>query len=158
MMNGLLISTTPEVVMLLISYGVCAAIIVAALILIVALKWHTKKQMRSEAVKKACEKAKKCAEKLLEQKSRAKLFGATNLMHLNRYLAEAAWLAFQIAEVKKDILFEGIAGTLDGLATEISNESENGYIPQEEYEADVKKALAGLNGVLEKLNTIIARR
>lgn len=156
MTNGLLISATDA--RLILSYGLCAAIIAAALIIIAALKRHTKKQMRPEAVKKSCVKAKKYAAGLLVQhKGTQMLLGATKLAKLNAYISEAAWLAFQIVEAKKDIVFEGIAGTLDGLATEVSKESENGYIPAEEYEADVKKAIAGLDGVIAKIDTLIKR-
>lgn len=157
MANGLLISAADA--KLILAYGICLVIILLALIVMAALKRNTQKEMRPESVKKSCLKAKKYAEGLLEQnKGEQLLLGATKFMRLDGYISDAAWLAYQIVEVKKDIVFEGIANTLDGLATSVSKESENGYIPKAEYEADVKEVIAVLDGIIAKLDNIIKTR
>ncbi|MBQ8429456.1 MAG: hypothetical protein IJX30_05120 [Clostridia bacterium] len=131
-------------------YGACIAIIIAALIIMGAMKSKTKKEMRPASVKKACVKAKVCAEKILAEKS-VKMLAGTKLLRLNKYVANAFWLAFQIAENRKDIVFEGIAGTLDGLSSTLVKESNNGYLSQEEFETCVRGAIETLNVVIEKI-------
>lgn len=153
MLNALLISA--EAAKLILHYGICAAIIFIALIAIGCMKRHTKKEMRTETVKKRCVKAKEYAQSLLSGKDKANLLGSTKLMKLDAHVEEAAWLAFQIVEVKKDILFEGIANTLDALATEVANESADGYIPLDVYEKDIARAIEVLEGVIIKLDGLI---
>ena len=117
--------------------------------------------MRAEKVKKSCINAKTYAEKILDSgdnKGAHMLFGSANLLNLANLVAEAAWYAFQIVEVKKDIVMEGIANTLDGLATQVSKESEGGYIPAEEYESDVKAVIEGLDTIIVKLDTMIKNK
>lgn len=156
-MRALLLGVSAETAKLLLAYGVCAVIIFAALMAMALLKRHTKRQMRPIAVKKACVKAKKYAEKSLFQNQKAaKFLGASKLLHISMLVSDAAWLAYQIVENKRDILFDGIAGGLDGLATTLAKESEQGYLTEEEYEAEVKAAIAGLDAQIAKLDKMIA--
>ena len=158
MLNVLLMSS--EGIRLCLEYGLCLLIIVAALIAIGFLKRKTKKEMRAETVKKSCLKAIRYAEAMLgdgEHKSTHMLLGSTKLAHLSAHIADAAWYAFQIVHAKKDIVFEGIANGLDVLSSDIATESENGYVPANEYEAYVKKAIAELQAVVAKLDTIIVK-
>ncbi len=156
MISGLLLSLSATTAKLLLAYGTCVVIILAALIFMGFMKRHTKRQMRPVSVKKACVKAKKYAEESLEQHSGAKkLLGATKLHRLSVLVAEAAWLSYQIVENKRDILFDGIAGGLDGLATSLEKESAQGYLPEEEYESTIKGAIALLDGTIEKLDKMI---
>ena len=76
---------------------------------------------------------------------------------MSAYIADAAWYAFQIVNAKKDIVFEGIANGLDALSSELATEAENGYVPANEYEAHVEKAIAELQSTVEKLDTIIVK-
>lgn len=158
MLNVLLMSS--EGIRLCLEYGLCLLIIVVALIAIGFLKRKTKKEMRAETVKASCLKAIKYAQSVLddgEHKGTHMLLGSTKLAHLSAYIADAAWYAFQIVQAKKDIVFEGIASGLDTLASELATESENGYIPANEYEAWVKKAIAELQAAVAKLDTIIVK-
>jgi hypothetical protein len=134
-------------------YGACIAVILVALIVMAIIKNKTKKEMRPAFVKKSCVNAKVVAEKILGEKS-IKMLAATKLLHLNKYVANAFWLAFQIGDVKKDIVFEGIANTLDKLSSELVKESNNGYISKEEFESCIKNAIDVLNGVIEKIDSL----
>lgn len=158
MKSALLMSS--EGIRLCLEYGLCLVIIVVALIAIGFLKRRTKKEMRAETVKKSCLKAKAYAEEILndgEHKGAHMLLGSTRLAHLSAHVSDAAWYAFQIVNVKKDIVFEGIANALDVLASELATEAENGYIPVKEYEACIKKAIAELNSAVAKLDTLIVK-
>ena len=156
MINGLLLGLSAKGAKLLLAYGTCAVIILVALIVMGFMKRNTKRQMRPESVKKACLKAKQYAEKALVQNSGAQKFlGATKLHKLSVLVAEAAWLSYQILENKKDILFDGIASNLDDLATVLSKESEQGYLPEEEYEKSIKDVITSLDDTIKHLDKII---
>ncbi len=157
MVYGLL-ATSAEVMRLVLYYGICFGVILLALIVLALLKHKTKREMRAETIKKRCEKARAYAQRLLDDKKRAVLLGATKLMKLDSLVEEAAWLAFQSFDRKKDIRFEGIANGLDGLATAISEESGNGYISTAEYEATLRNAIAALDDAVEKLNALVEKR
>lgn len=150
---NLLLAISENVAKNCLYYGACVAIIIAALIVMGAMKSKTKKEMRPEAVKKACVKAKVCADKILAEKS-VKMLAAARLLRLNKHVANAFWLAFQIADNKKDIVFEGIAGTLDGLSSTLVKESNNGYLSEEEFNSCVMVVLNTLNGVIEKVDSL----
>ena len=83
------------------------------------------------------------------------MLGSTKLIKLNSLITDAVWSAYQVAEKKKDLAFEGIANTLDALATDLVQEAENGYVPVEDFERDVQAILDGLAKAIDKLNTII---
>lgn len=157
MMNAYLLALSDNTAKLLLAYGVCAGIILCALIVMACLKRHTKRQMRPVSVKKACVKAKKYAEVALAQGDAAqRLLGATKLHRLSVMVSHAAWLSYQIVENKRDILFDGIAGGLDGLATSLAKDSEQGYLPDEEYEGSLKSAIESLSSTIVKLDKMIA--
>ena len=156
-MNALLTVLNPsaEGIMVAVYYGVCALVIIVSLIIIASLKRKQKKELSAETVKKHCLKAKKIAEKMLDDgKGMNFLLGATNLLNLSKSLANASWYAFQIYEEKKDLLFEGIANSLDGVSSELAIDSEMGFVPQEAYEADVKKALEALDSAIAKVDSL----
>ena len=156
MMKSYLLALSGENAKLLLAYGGCAAIILGALIVMAFLKRNTKRQMRPVSVKKACEKAKAYAEDSLSKNKGAKtLLGATKLHYISGLVAHAAWLAYQIVENKKDIIFDSIANGLDALATSLAKESEQGYLPEEEYEASVKAAIEKLDATIEKLDKMM---
>lgn len=151
---------TPEVAKLCLYYGGCLAAVVVALVVIGCIKRKTKKEMRAETVKNSCIKAKEYAEEVLnsgENKGTHILLGSTKLAYLSNKIADAAWYAFQIAQVKKDILFEGIANGLDALSSELFIESEDGYIPAETYRDYIQKAIDGLNAAIVKLDALITK-
>lgn len=158
MKNVLLVSA--ETAKLLLSYGVYAVIILIGLILIVALKRKTKKELRPEWVKNRILKAKSYAQKLLVSSAKGvkALLGSTHLLKLKDYVADAAWAAYQIVAEKKDIVFDGVAGALDKIAAEIVKETEDGIIPAEAYEKDLQQAIEGLDAALVKVEAIIAAR
>ena len=85
------------------------------------------------------------------------LLGATKLAVLSKHVANAAWYGFQIVSSKKDIVIEGIANALDGVATMLHNEAEDGYVPADEYESVVKKAISVLDENIAKLDGIIGK-
>ncbi|MBQ9713739.1 MAG: hypothetical protein IJV83_00270 [Clostridia bacterium] len=157
-MRGLLLNLSDTGAKLILSYGICTAIIVMALLAMGFLRRHTKKQMRPQTVKKACEKAKAYATELCNQSKGAQiLLGATKLHHLSVLVSEATWLAFQIVEGKKDILFEGIANGLDTLATELVTAAQQGYLTEEEYEVSIKSAIGILDEKIEKLSKMVEK-
>ena len=156
-MLNLLAQMSTEVLWLCLEYGICLIVIMVAIIGISFFKRRTKREMRAETVKKSCMKAKKYAEEILNEgdhKGTYMLLGSTKLGHLGACVADAAWYAFQIVNVKRDIVYEEIATTLDVLATELSTQSENGYIPVGEYRACVEKTIARMDVVMEKLNRL----
>ncbi len=152
------LATSAEIAKLILYYGSCFIIIAVALIAIAFLKHKTRKEMRTETVKKRCIKAKAYAQSLLNKKETAKLLASTKLLKLDSLIEEAAWLSFQIFEGKKDIFFEGIANSLDALATAISEETANGYIPTEIYQKNVEHAVRVLGEVVSKLDILCEKK
>ncbi len=146
-----------EAIKLILYYGIIFAVILLTLAVMGVIRRKTKSELNPEKVKKACLKAKKYAENILasgESKGTHALLGATKLMNLSKHIANAAWYAFQIVSEKKDIVIEGIANALDALATEISDESADGYVPASVYEKDVQKAIEELDGIVVKLDAL----
>ena len=154
MTNMLLMSTRTADALL--HYGVCVLVILIALIVMGIMKNKTKKELRPDTVKKSCVKAKVVAEKVLADKKNLKVLAGTRLLKLNKYVANAFWYAFQIADTKKDLVFEGLASKLDALSSELVKEANNGYITEEEYEMHVKKAIEVLDSVIVKINSLAA--
>ena len=157
MSYGLLTNMTVEALLLCLEYLICLVIIVAALLGMAVFKRRTKKQMRAETVKKSCEKAKAAAEEMLDDgknKGAYVLLAASKLAHLSLLVADAAWYAFQIVGAKKNILYEGIANSLDEVATELSNASEEGYISVKDYQACLEKTMQTLDAVMAKLDSM----
>ena len=93
-----------------------------------------------------------------EKKEGHIILASPKLSRLSSQVANAAWYAFQIVDAKKDIVFEGIANEIDKLATELSTESEDGYIPVEEYKEYLEKTVTGLESIVEKIDRIIKNR
>ena len=156
-MSGLMIAA--ETLGTLLEYLLYGAIIVVGLILLAATRRKTKKEVTSGWVKNRCERAKKYAVKLIAEGEKSGLsvwLGSTKLMKLNDKLTDAAWAAYQIVEVKKDVVFEGIALTLDKLADGLSQETQNGYVSAEDFEKDVKKIIEGLDKAIEKIQKTAA--
>ncbi|MBE5747322.1 MAG: hypothetical protein E7352_04020 [Clostridiales bacterium] len=156
MMSAYLLAVSDNTAKLLLAYGVCGGIILVALVAMGFLNRRTKRQMRPISVKKACMKAKKYAEESLAMGDNAqKLLGATRLHRLSALVSNAAWLSYQIVENKRDIVFDGIASGLDGLATSLAKDSEQGYLPDEELETSLKAAIDSLNSTIAKIDKII---
>lgn len=138
----------------LLHYGVCTIIILIALIIMGIMKNKTKKELRASTVKKSCVKAKVVAEKALAEKNNLKVLAGTRLLKVNKYVASAFWYAFQIADTKKDIVFEGIASSLDALSSKLVKEANNGYISEEEYESYVRNAITVLDTAIAKIDAL----
>ena len=151
-MNMLLMSTRTADALL--HYGICVLVILIALIVMGIIKNKTKKELRPATVKKSCVKAKVVAENVLADKKNLKVLAGTRLLKLNKYVANAFWYAFQIADTKKDLVFEGLASKLDALSFELVKEANNGYITEEEYETQVRNAINVLDSVIEKINSL----
>ena len=148
-----------EELKLILYYGIILAVIAATVLLMGVFRRKTKGELRPEKMKKACVKAKKYAEEILasgEDGARV-LLGATKLAMLSKHIANAAWYGFQIVSSKKDIVIEGIANALDGVATTLHNEAEDGYVPTDVYESVVKKAISVLDENIAKLDGIIGK-
>ena len=148
-----------EELKLILYYGTILAVIAVTMVLMGVFRRKTKSELRPEKMKKACVKAKKYAEEILasgEDGARV-LLGATKLAVLSKHVANAAWYGFQIVSSKKDIVIEGIANALDGVATMLQNEAEDGYVPADEYKSAIKKAIAVLDENIAKLNGIIGK-
>ena len=163
MLNILLSWThpSPEAIRLWLYYGICFALIFVAFTAIGIHKRRTKKELRAERVRRSCVKAKRKAAKMLavqEKKEGHIILASPKLSRLSGEVANAAWYAFQIVDAKKDIVFEGIANEIDKLATELSTESEDGYIPVEEYKAYLEKTVKGLEEVVKKIDQVMKSR
>ena len=159
-MNVILLSMRSNT-RLLLEYGAYLAVIVVSAILIAAIKRKTKSELRPEWVKSRCEKAKKYAQGLLPRTENmgAHLFlGTTQLLKLKNHLENAAWSAYQIVEMKKDIVFEGVASALDSQANALYKKAENGYVPVKEYEELVTSVIAAIDEVMKKIDAIAATR
>ena len=114
-----------EVIRLVLEYAACLFVIIASLVGLAFVKRRTKHQMRKETVEDSCIKAKKLANEMLnskEHKGAYVLLTSTKLSHLSGAISEAAWYCYQIVNGKKDIVYEGLAGTLDALSTELFTE------------------------------------
>ena len=151
-MNGLLIAA--ETVGTLLEYAVYSVVIIVGLILLAATRRKTKKEVTPSWVKNRLERAKKYANELLSSENKSSVqvwLGSTKLMKLNDKVTDAAWAAYQLVEVKKDIVFEGIAQDLDKLADGLSQETQNGYVSAEDFEKDVQKIVDGLDSAIEKI-------
>jgi hypothetical protein len=160
LLNTASFSLDGETIKLLLYYGIILAVILATLIVMGILRRKTKSELCPEKVKKACSKAVKYADGILasgEHKGTHALLGATKLATLSKHIANAAWYGFQIVGEKKDIVIESIANELDALATEISNEAADGYVPASSYEKYVQTAIDKLNAVIAKLDVIIKK-
>lgn len=136
----------------LLEYGVYFLVIVIALILLAAFKRREKNQSNLEWVQSRIERAKEYADSILEfgNKKGAALLFSNKLLKLESRIADAAWAAYQVVELKKDIVFEGIAGKLDAVATKVMQQSEMGYLSVEEYKQIVENAIEELDSVLKK--------
>ena len=157
MYNAMLI--TIQHLGLLLEYFVCFVIIVISLLALGFLRRRTKKEMCAETVRKSCEKAKAYAEAIFDDvkhKGTYILLGSTKLGHLSGLISDACWYAYQIVHSQRDIIFEGSATSLDTLASEISIESDDGYIPAGEYQAYLKKTIVELESIIQKLDAITA--
>ncbi len=155
MLYGLLMGQ-PEI-MLILEYALCLVLVLLSLFGFIVIRRRTNKQLNAWTVKKYCLKARETAVEMLDDnkhKSTYVLLAASKLAHLSSEVADAAWYAYQIVSVKKNILYEGIANSLDVLATEISNASQDGYILFEDYKACAEKTIATLDTVLTKLNEL----
>lgn len=155
MLNGLLISSAAA--KLILHYGVCFAIILITVLALGFRKRRTKKELRFEFVKKQIVKSKTCAEKLLATKNKVPFLGSTKLLKLAASVEEATWYALQVVEVKKEMLFDGVANSLDALATRLVNTASEGYVSMQEFEESVTEAIRALDSAIEKVNAIIAR-
>ncbi len=156
MTNVFLISS--QSAKLLLQYSGYLFVILMSLTLLALIKRKSKRELTPEWVKTRCEKAQDYANKIMstgENKGAFLLLGSTKLMKLNSLLTDAVWSAYQVAEKKKDLVFEGIASSLDTLANELVQETENGYVPVEDFERDVRAILDGLAKAIDKLNAII---
>ncbi len=152
-------STIDEVGEIFLYYGCCLAILLFVSVCIVLLKLKTKKEMRIPAVRKSCVKAKNYAEKLLaEEQKKAGFLGSMRLMKLDSRVKQAAWLAFQIFEGKRDIVFKDIANTLDTLATTLADELSIIYVSGEDYQTSVQNAVEILEEMIAKLDFIALQR
>lgn len=159
MLNGLLIAG--ETIQLLLEYGIYALIIIAALVVMGIIKRNIKEEMKPESVKRACQKAKTYAEGLAkesETKVPSAVLAATKLNKLKALVEEAAWLGYQIVESKKDIVIEGVAGSLDKLASSLDKVAEDGYVKGEAYVATLKDTIAGVDGAIAKLDKLLAEK
>ncbi len=155
MVYGLLMAQ--ETILLLLEYAVCLLLVLLSLLGFVCVRRKTNKEMNAWTVKKHCLKARETAVEMLDDnkhKGTYVLLAASKLVHLSSEVSEAAWYAYQIVSVKKDILYEGIADGLDVLATEISNASQDGYIQFGKYKACVEKTIRELDVALAKLNEL----
>lgn len=151
-MNGLLIAA--ETISTLLEYAVYSVVIIVGLILLAATRRRTKKEVTPAWVKNRLERAKKYANELLSSENKSSVhvwLGSTKLMKLNDKLTDAAWAAYQLVEVKKDIVFEGIAQDLDKLADGLSQETQNGYVSAADFKKDVQKIVDGLDSAIEKI-------
>ncbi len=159
-MNGLLLTLSSETAKLLLQYGVYFLVIIIGILCIMIVKRKTKKELKSECVKKRCIKAKKYALSLTAKgKTNGKMvLASTKLLKLNHYVADAAWAAYQIADIKKDIVFEGIADSLNAIAIALMKESEDGYIPYEEFEKEVQDTVNGLDNIVARIDDVVSKR
>jgi hypothetical protein len=155
MLYGLLISSAAAKMIL--HYGVCLALILVAVLALGFSKRRTKKEVRFDFVKKQIEKSKACAEKLLATKHKVPILGSTKLLKLAASVEEATWYALQVVEIKKEMLFEGVANSLDSLATKLVNTASEGYVSLQDFEENVTEAIQTLDGAIEKVNAIIGR-
>ena len=142
---------------LILHYGVCFAIILVAVLALGFRKRRTRKELRFDFVKKQIVKSKTCAEKLLATKQKVPFLGSTKLLKLAASVEESTWYVLQVVEVKKEMLFDGVANSLDALATKLVNTASEGYVSMQEFEESVTNAIQVLDTAIEKVNAIIAR-
>lgn len=155
-MNGLLIAAAT--VEMIVGYSICGAIIVVGLIAIGVVKGRTKRQMRPQSIKCVCLKAKKYATEIsgIEEKSML-LLALPKIRKLKNLVVNASWRAFQAAEAKKDLFFEGISDSLDATANYLVKASETGYMSKAEYDEAIAHTISTLDAAVEKLDSFISK-
>lgn len=139
---------------LILEYAVYLFVIVVSLVVLGILKRRNRRALNGQSVKTACEKAKRYAEKLLSAK-KVRVLASARLAKLSSYVAEAEWLATQIVEETKNIAFEGISSTLDGLANALSLRSEDTFLEEHELASCVRDALKTLDELIAKLEKTV---
>lgn len=141
------------------TYGILALVIIVSLIVLSIVKRAIHKEASLKKVKAKGEKAKSYAEKLLEKVTKADLFvAATQLARLSSLVSEMEWNLACIVEDKKDVVLEGLATRLDGIATALSLKSEEAIYSEEEYADCIQSALEGVSSVLETVTAILAEK
>lgn len=141
----------------LLEYAICIVVILGGLIAIACLRRRQRKELTAEHLKNRILKAKKYGESVLnyaKERGVKEVLVVTKLYKLSKYLNEASWVAYQIVEVKKDILFEGIATSIDGVSTALSKEIETGFVSAEDYQKDVQTTIDALTEVLARVDAV----
>lgn len=143
---------------LLISYAFYALIIFVALALIGVFKKKEKRLLSPKTVKARCEAAATFAEELIAHKKGHLMMATTKLAKLSSMISEAEWLALRLVEDKKDIDFDGIAKTLDTLATDVNNKSTESFISTRELNECLEETHKKLKSVIGSLDALISHR
>ena len=86
------------------------------------------------------------------------MMATTKLAKLSSMISEAEWLALRLVEDKKDIDFDGIAKTLDTLATDVNNKSTESFISTRELNECLEETHKKLKSVIGSLDALISHR
>ena len=152
------LATSVDDFTLLISYAFYALIIFVSLILIGVFKKKEKRLLSPKTVKARCEAAETFAEELIAHKKGHLMMATTKLAKLSSMISEAEWVALRLVEDKKDIAFDGVAKTLDSLATDVNNKSTESFISSKELNECLEETREKLKGVVESLDALISHR
>ncbi len=147
-------------VQLAIQYGWYLIVIIAGLLLLAFVRKKSKKTLTPEAVRQNCAALKKRLEDMLseERKSKNGIFNQAKMMKLCSSAEEAMWSASRLVDERKDLVFDGVAGNLDGVANLLSEASANTFAENAETAAHVREALEQVERIIVQIDEIISSR
>lgn len=148
---------------LLIRYGWYLLIIFLGLLFLGLLKRRSRRSLTAEAVRRNCLLLKKRLEEMLSGESKGRrgsraAFGQAKLIKLRSAAEEAVWSATRMVGEGKELVFDGIAESLDELASLLSGAAEDAFADRAEIEAVLRSAAEKLNGVIRQIDAVIESR
>lgn len=142
---------------LVVEYLFYLLVIAGGIFFLALFKKKTSRGLTYETVRKKCEKLKNLLEETLVPQGKKKRKSAGNparMAILRSAAEEAMWSASRLVDERKDLLFDGIADSLDKIADLLASE-ENAFAGEEEAEKVVKEALDATEAVLRKIEATI---
>ncbi len=141
------------------AYAFFGSIILISLIALAIAKKSIRKEASLSKVKARCAKAEAYAARMMQLKGkRDLLIASTRLMKLSSLIVNIEWNVWCIVEEKKDIILEGILGSVDALSKKISMKAEEAFFQEEEYIAFVKEVKNELSAITEQVGQIMQEK
>lgn len=145
---------------LFVRYAWYLTIILIGLFLLALMKRKSRKELTPETVRQNCIALKKRLESAIseETKSGKGKLGQAKMIKLRSTAEEAMWSALRLVNEGKELVFDGVAEKLDGVADILSDAAENMFAEGAETEKAIREALDSVNGIIVRLDEIIQSR